>query len=217
MKYRLLLGVLFCLVNVAMFYSVAAYSDDGSVKLSGQVRTRSEMDDKDFNTDSPEKNTTFLRTRLNASFQPAEKISAFIQLQDSRVYGLEPNTLADTHNVDLHQAYFTVEDLFINKLSLKSGRLELSYGAQRLIGPVGWHNVGRAFDGSVLRYRVSEKLAIDSFAAKVIHQVDPADPEDTGLYLTLFSGPLRNLPPQRDVSPGFLRNLRLESQRNSKG
>jgi len=179
MKYRLLLGVLFCLINVAMFYSVAAYSDDSSVKLSGEVRMRSETDNTDFNKDSPGQGTAFLRTRLNAAFQPAEKISAFIQLQDSRVYGSEPNTLADTHNVDLHQAYFTVEDLFINELSFKTGRFELSYGAGRLIGAAGWHNVGRAFDGSVLRYRVSEKLDIDSFAAQII----PANLEDTGRYL----------------------------------
>ena len=183
MKYRLLLGVLFCLVNVAMFYSVAAYSDDSSVKLSGQVRMLSETDAKDFNKDSPEQDAAFLRTRLSTAFQPAEKISAFIQLQDSRLYGSEPNTLADTHNVDLHQAYFTVEDLFINKLSLKSGRFESSYGAGRLIGTVGWHNVGQAFNGSVLRYRVSEKLDIDSFGAQLIHQVDPANLKNTGRYL----------------------------------
>jgi hypothetical protein len=106
------------------------------------------------------------RVRLNAAFQPADKIYTFIQLQDSRERGFEPSTLADTHNVDLHQAYVQVNDLFIDKLTFKIGRMELSYAGQRLIGAVDWHNVGRSFDGEVLRYKASEKLTIELLETK---------------------------------------------------
>ena len=51
----------------------------------------------------------------------------------------------------LHQAYFSVNKLFDLPLNLKLGRMELSYGPQRLIGAVGWHNVGRSFDGGILQ------------------------------------------------------------------
>ena len=116
-----------------------------------------------------------MRVRLNAAFQPADKISTIIQLQDSREYGFELGTLADTHNVGLHQAYVQVNDLFIDKLTLNIGRMELVYAGQRLIGAIGWHNVGRSFDGEVLRYKASEKLTVDLLGTKIVVRADPND------------------------------------------
>ena len=197
MKYRMLH---LALLSAIIFYPMAVQSKDGDVELSGQIRVRSEVDGKDFNNDTSEKNMTFLRTRFNAAFQPAEKISTLIQLQDSRVHGSEPGTLADFHNVDLHQAYFQVDDFLIKKLTLKMGRMELSYGGQRLLGAVGWHNVARAFDTSVLRYKVNEKLTIDSIGAKVIHQGDAKNPDDTGFY---FGGVYATYQPKKTYRLDF--------------
>ncbi|MBI1930344.1 alginate export family protein [Candidatus Poribacteria bacterium] len=181
MKYWLLL-IAFLGVLIILFYPMTAQSDDDKMELSGQIRARSELDGKDFNNDTPAKRATLLRVRLNAAFQPADKISTFIQLQDSREYGTEPGTLADTHNIDLHQAYLQANDFLVDKLTLKMGRMELIYAGERLIGAVGWDNVGRAFDGTVLRYQASRSFTVDLLGTKNTAQADVKAPDDTGFY-----------------------------------
>ena len=181
MKYRLLFIALSCVLNISMFYPMTAQSVDNRLQLSGQIRTRGELDGKDFDDDTSAERFTLLRVRLNTAFQPADRISTFIQFQDSRAYGSEPSTLANLQNIDLHQAYLQANDFLIDKLTLKIGRMELIYAGQRLIGAVGWSNVGRAFDGTLLRYQ-AEKLKVDLFSTKIVSQADPKDPDDTGFY-----------------------------------
>ncbi len=171
---------------------VLCYSKDDAVKLSSQIRTRGILDSKDFNNKTPTNRSTLMRVRLNANFQPTEDISGLLQLQDSRVFGTEPSTLASIDNIDLHQGYLYTTDFLVDGLSLKAGRMELIYGGQRLIGVVGWHNIGRAFDGTLMAYKLKEKLKLDLFATKLVQQADPEMPGDTGayfggLYLTLYN------------------------------
>lgn len=168
------------------------YSKDDPVKLSAQIRTRGILDGKDFNNETPTNRSTLMRARLNANFQATEDISGLLQFQDSRVFGTEPSSLASIDNVDLHQGYLYTTDFLVDGLSLKLGRMELVYGGQRLIGAVGWHNVGRAFDGTLIAYQRNEKLKLDLFATKLVQQADPEIPGDTGnyfggLYLTLYN------------------------------
>ena len=152
------------------------------VKLSGQFRTRGELDATDFNNDTPVNRSTQLRVRLDAAFQPAESILAFVQFQDSRIYGTEPNTFTNIRNVDLHQAYLQVGNFFAKKLSLKMGRMQMAYAKERLVGAVDWHNVGRAFDGTLLRYAPDERFGVDVFGTKIVQRADYENPADTGFY-----------------------------------
>lgn len=87
-------------------------------------------------------------------FQPAQNVTTVLQFQDSRTFGVEGgNTLANGSNIDLHQGYILLENVFkLPGLSLKVGRQEIAFGGQRLIGTVGWHNVGRSFDGGRLAF-----------------------------------------------------------------
>ena len=178
MQYRLL-PIALLITLASPLYTESA--NDG-VKISGQFRSRGEFDDTDFNNDSPAQRSTLLRIRLNAAFQPADKISTFAQLQDSRVYGSEPNTFTNFRNVDLHQAYLQVDDFLAEKLTLKMGRIELAYAAERLVGAVDWLNVGRAFDGTMFRYKSSEKLVVELFGTKIVQRADLKNPADTGFY-----------------------------------
>ncbi len=171
---------------------VFCYAKDDAVKLSAQIRTRGILDAKDFNNETPANRSTLMRVRLNANFRPTEDISGFFQLQDSRVFGSEPNTLSSINNVDLHQGYLYTTDLLVDGLSLKAGRMVLVYGGQRLVGAVGWHNVGRAFDGTLVAYKLKEEVKFDLFATKLVQQADPEMSGDTaaylgGLYLTLYN------------------------------
>lgn len=147
------------------------------IDISAQIRPRYQIDNKDFNSNISSINYSELRTRIGFSFAPIEDITGFVQLQDSRIYGTEPSTLTGIDNIDLHQAYFNINKLFSLPLNLKLGRMELSYGPQRLIGAVGWHNVGRSFDGGILQL-TTERLDIDLFSAQTNENFEPGDTND---------------------------------------
>ena len=174
--------ILFIILMVAVASPQPAESSKEGVKLSGQFRSRGEFNALDFNSDTPANRATLLRTRLNAAFQPAEKISTFVQLQDSRFYGAEPNTVWNFRNVDLLQAYLQVDEFFAKKLTLKMGRMQIAYAEERLIGGNDWHNVGRAFDGTLLRYTPNAMSTLDIFGTKILHRADYESPNDTGFY-----------------------------------
>ena len=170
---------IFVLAALLLMCSLALAQE--KVKFNGQVRTRSNLSNKDFNSDTKANSYTELRTRFGAQFMPTEDVTGFIQLQDSRIYGQEPHTLASTENVDLHQAYFNIQNIFDVPFNLKAGRMELSYGAQRLIGAVGWHNVGRSFDGGVLQLN-TKSLDVDFISARLHESELPGDSTDIGLW-----------------------------------
>lgn len=132
------------------------------IKFDGQIRTRSEADGRDFDSDTDVNTYTVLRTRFGASIQPSSDVNVYVQIQDSRAYGTEPNTLSNTANLDIHQAFFQVNDLWGKDIGLKVGRQEMVYGGQRLIGSVGWSNVGRSFDGAKLTF--GKKSTFDLFS-----------------------------------------------------
>ncbi|MFQ6677112.1 MAG: alginate export family protein [Fidelibacterota bacterium] len=129
------------------------FAESNPLKFSGQIRQRYEMVDKDFSDTTGFNNQNYLRTRFAVSYK-SEDVLTFVQLQDSRVFGTETSTLTDgtADMLDVHQAYFKLNNLFGLGLSAKVGRFEAVYGPQRLIGAVGWHNVGRSFDGVVFNY-----------------------------------------------------------------
>lgn len=166
--YRLLsaLFVLLLLVPTSRAQSTSQFT------FSGQIRHRSALDGRDFNADTSPADVHLLRTRLNAAIEPVDRVQAFVQIQDSRRFGAGNADLArgtmdpSAGQLDVHQAYFVVRDLFEMPLSIKVGRQELAYGNQRLVGSVGWSNVGRSFDAGVLAYN-RERASVDLFAARL--------------------------------------------------
>lgn len=145
-------------------------ASDISITWKGEVRIRGEVDGRDFNNGTAPNIYTLLRTRFGADIMPRENIHIVIQMQDSRVFGNEGigtgATTTNTRNLDLHQGFVRIESFLTQGLSAQLGRMELSYGNERLIGAVGWNNVGRSFDGGVLRYAWGEN-SIDAFVANV--------------------------------------------------
>jgi hypothetical protein len=144
---RVLTIIIVCSIGLSLFAGE-------TVKLSGQFRHRYEYSAKDFDSDTDANTYQFLRTRLNIAFNPSEDLEAFFQYQDARKMGEESNTLTDASadNLDLHQGFVKMKNLFGKPLDVKLGRFEAVYGPQRLIGAVGWHNFGRSFDGMIFTY-----------------------------------------------------------------
>ena len=149
----------------------------------GQVRHRFEANDRDFNKDTDAITFNLLRSRFGVRFLPAENTEAFLQVQDSRMFGEELNTLTDgeADQLDLHQGYVTISNLFGQPLDLQLGRFEAAYGSQRLIGAVGWHNVGRSFDGVLLRLH-PKNVTIDLFNWKIVEKLEPGGRGDLNVF-----------------------------------
>ena len=151
--------------------------------IQGQVRHRFESSAKTFDSEISALNFNLLRTRLGVNFYGEKHVEAFIQFQDSRVMGEETNTLTDgsADRFDLHQGYLKLTDMFNESVDLQIGRFEANYGSQRLIGAVGWHNIGRSFDG----FRVTihpENMSIDLFNFKAVEEIETGDEGDLNLY-----------------------------------
>jgi len=124
--------------------------------IGGQVRIRAEYRDPTSYTNAPTANKSddyiLERIRLNLKFTVTDDIEVFIQPQDQRIWGQEITILTDERNLDLHQGYVDLRNLFSEPLSIRAGRFEMAYGDQRLISPLDWHNVARAWDGAKVRY-----------------------------------------------------------------
>lgn len=167
------------LATSLMAFSVATSNAGDKFELSGEIRTRSEMSAKDFNSDTDFETYGLLRTRLNAKFMPLSHLDVVLTLQDSRVEGSEANTLANSKNLDLHQGYFDWKSINGSNFGLKVGRMELAYANERLIGSVGWSNVGRSFDAGILNYK-GKSFKADLFSARVVETNPTASSDAAG-------------------------------------
>lgn len=123
--------------------------------LGGQFRMRTEFRSpysyaSGSNTGNPvgDHALAFMRTRVNVDARVADNVRAFVELQDSRYLGEETSVVTDTAGVDLHQGYLDWEKLFGSNLTARLGRFEQALWNQRLISPLDWHPVGRAWDGA---------------------------------------------------------------------
>ena len=139
-----------------------AQSDSVQIKLSGEVRVRSELDARTSGAGSDQ--ATLLRTRLTVLAEVGEEMNALIQISDSRAFGEETNSLTDASadRLDVHQAYIAWSTG--EKVRLRAGRQEIAFADERLVGTVNWANVTRAFDGVRLTL-VHEGWTLDGFAA----------------------------------------------------
>lgn len=160
--------------------------------FSGQVRARVETTNVESYAASAKRrgyDLTTLRTRLGLGVDAGQGVKGFIQIQDSRNWGSEAAVTSNEKNLDLHQGYADVLDLFAEPLDLRVGRQELQYGDGRLVSPLDWSNVGRAWDGARLRWRGSN-YTVDLFET-VVKEVNVAKRNGNfwGLYATCKAVP----------------------------
>jgi len=138
------------------------------------------------------------RFRFNAAVSPTRSMKFVVQVHDARAFdkttGSQVAPLRDTW--DLRMAYGE----FGSTNTVRIGRQELAFGEQRLLGPLGWANTARTFDGA----RVSLKrkgVQLDAFAVSVVTiQPDTFDKSGSGnglygAYLSTTVVPKQTLEP----------------------
>jgi hypothetical protein len=138
--------------------------------IGAEVRHRYEYTDNfDFN-DAVKDSDDLVGQRIRLSFEivASDAIKGYVQVQDSRAFGsggVSPivgapvNAVGSGNNTvavqgaatDVHQAYFVAQHKK-SGLSLQVGRQEWLYANQKVIGPLNWSNIGRAFDGVRVRH-----------------------------------------------------------------
>ncbi|RPI75320.1 MAG: hypothetical protein EHM47_02965 [Ignavibacteriales bacterium] len=164
---------------VVLFYSeIIPQNDDW--KFSGQIQLRSELDGRDFRHKTHPLTFASLRTRVGVEKTFMDKLNFFVQIQDSRVFGEEGNTLTAIDNIDLHQGYVTLKQLFDWNMDVQGGRFEVVYGTERFFGAVGWHYIGRAWDG--VRFKFYPGFKLDLFALTHTESVSYIGNATPGIY-----------------------------------
>lgn len=152
------------------------------VEVSGEVRVRGEYRSvRSYATDAGMRQSedfALLRARLGVDADVNDWLRAFVQFQDSRTFGEEASTTADTEGADLHQGCFDVrlKELPGTDLVLRAGRQEIALGSGRLVERCAWSNAGRSFDGARLIWKQSD-WEVNLFGANV-HEVPASTDED---------------------------------------
>jgi len=166
----------------------AAVYAETEVEVSGQVRVRNEIDGKSFNPDYTTKYFQVMRTRIAIDAIVDSNAHAFVQFQDSRMFGdtdqfgqLQSGTLNDGKNVDIHQAYIQVDRIAVDGLGVKAGRFEFNLGNQRVFGAVGWHNVGRSWEGLEAWYE-HPGYKVTGFVLRAREENDPENNSDYDIF-----------------------------------
>lgn len=191
--------------------TLAAQAEDQAFTVKGSARVRFEhknnADFKDQTRDTTESIAS--RFRLDMAFNPNENVMVFFQPQFSKVWGgteyvpssASANTpkttsgdLNDTR-LDVHQAFINYKEF--TPMQFTMGRKELAYGDHLLVGNVGWHNTGRAFDLLMGSYSY-EQGTVDVFTSKVkesnASSAGPGDKDFSGIYSSnKFSDVIDNL------------------------
>lgn len=146
---------------------VAAEVMAAAPTIDAQVRVREYvLMNQNFSSDDDMNTFAVMRTRLGFGFEANERTSGYLQLQDTRAFGEPANTLTPLEQIDLHQGYIVVHDVFDQPAALRIGRQEMNYFRQRQIGAVGWSDVGRSFDGARLEVDFEGSGWLHAFAMK---------------------------------------------------
>lgn len=186
------------ILSVALLLTALSTSPASAVtpEISAELRARTEVDrhrgwPATGVNDDTLSTRSYLRTRIDLNLPMDSLTRIYVQIQDSRIYGSEPGIsggLANDMNLGLHQAFVELRHWLWHRLEAAVGRQELAYGNQRLIGPVGWNNVGRAFDGARASLAFN-KVTLEGVAATTVERDDPSGKQgsDADQMLGIFA------------------------------
>lgn len=154
--------------------------DDLTLRLGGDIRGRMEaVTHKQYGAEDPTEDTFFLHRyygHVNVEYRKLvrvfyEGVTAWAEDVDGTPI---PNP---TDRWDIHQFFIDVRVLGEDvPFTVRVGRQELLYGAQRLVSPLGWANVQRTWDGVKLIYE-GKKWNIDGFYTRPV-EIEPKGADD---------------------------------------
>lgn len=154
----------FALLSVLM---VEGMVHGQTVKITGQVRERTEFDNRSFASNPHLDPFHLLRSRIGGTIAFNDNLGAMVELQDARTFGASRSLLnSGAASLDLRQGWIELRDLFDSTLTVRVGRQPLIYANERLIGAADWGNFGQSFDGLVAKTRLGD-VTVDGIAAAI--------------------------------------------------
>lgn len=154
---------------------------DGKLTVDFQEKARAEIRENNFDFNSavngPQDAAWLLnRVRLGIGYSVTPWLKFYVQGQDVReIGGSRPNEIGvfaaeGDDTFDILKAYIQGGDLK-KGFSATVGRQFLSYGDQRLVGPLEWLNQARTFDAVKLRY-ATPTWSLDLFTSSPVNYKD---------------------------------------------
>ena len=149
-----------------------AQSEDTEFDWSLRFRPRAEtFHNRQFEL-QPEQLNTRLSDQLDHITQQTRltldahrgALSGRLQLQHHAAFGTTGGEALTDPPLEVHQAFLAA--WLLEDLQLLVGRQELAFGRQRVLGAVGWSQVGRAWDGLRLKVGYDTDTHIDFFLAQ---------------------------------------------------
>lgn len=167
----------------------AADAPAPAVKLDYQLRLRGEWRENNFDFNSGADAATddaWLLTRARIGLKAAlgSGVSAYVQLQDARELGADRANIPFVAGaegddpLDVRQAWIEFGNSKDSPAIVKLGRQTLSFGDERLVGPLEWNNFSRTFDGArVTLPALADGWSADAFLVSVV-TVRPSTPTE---------------------------------------
>jgi len=184
------------------FLKYISLGEAGYLSLGGEARERFESyTNETFNSKLPhyaetkDDNSYFLQRYLfHADYHPNDWLRVFGQLQSSLECGRYNPRVTDRDAIDLHQMFADLKAGIGHGgvLTLRVGRQEMSFGAERLVGVREGPNDRRAFDAVRLSYK-QHGLSLDTFISSPV-EVDPGQFDDQHVRGVLFWGIYGTIP-----------------------
>lgn len=154
---------------------------DGKLTFDIEEKMRAEVRENNFDFNSDLNSLTddswlLQRARLGVLYKPTPWLKFYAQGQDAREFDSDrPNVIGQIgaegdDTFDLLEGWIEIGDPKTG-LSFRGGRQKLSYGDQRLVGPLEWLNPSRTFDALKLKYS-GKTYTFDLFTSSVVPFVD---------------------------------------------
>jgi hypothetical protein len=158
-----------------------------------------------FQASGVDNDDTFILTRekFHVGYQHSW-FRFYTEVRNSNSSGEDAPGRPGEDRLDLQQAYVSLGDLKTFPLQLQAGRVELSYGDERLIGRSDWGNITRSFDAVRLRFQ-EDPFWADAFVSRVVVPRDGRfnQSNEKDHFWGLYGG-VKKLFPWQDLEVYFL-------------
>ena len=163
------------------------------MQIFGDLRLRPEMsiNRTDLNEATDDADAFWAhRVRLGASLGWDDWVRSKVVLQEARTLG---STITTEGALGLHEGWIELAPTQVPGLRLRGGRMELSYGNERLIGRDDFSFTGRAFDGALIGYGYNPYIDAELLYSKIHEGDGQGDRDLVGLYITTLAIPWSTL------------------------
>jgi hypothetical protein len=147
------LGLILLAIMIVVPTVLAGIPINDQVSIDGNMRWRSEIDGKDFNSDTGMNEFQTLRTQIGIKVMASDDVLFRVKFKESRYVGTQGSNKAAATEFQAQEAYMCMKNFISPNMGLRVGRYEMWYGRKRILGTGGWNiNGPRTYDAVTIKY-----------------------------------------------------------------